>query len=652
MRRSLWQIFWAFVVACLVGAAISLVALKGDGGLMPSGLLARLVTAAGQLAIWAIPGTLMAIALSEWLGLRNVLFHMIAGGATAILGALLKHGGVPPSIMGLDATGWSTPLLTMGVAGGFAYWAMRGHKAGEGFPWASRLTDERRCWPCVIAGLLAAALPLFLAAVWASHDGKWIERIRDGAERTAATQLGKAGYDWATLKIDDAAGRIVGQAPNDSDRSAAFTKAQELLQPMTGLPGVFSVLINDIKVAGTAPQEPAPAAPAADRTIAADAARAAEEAKRAAAEAEAKHKAAEAKAAEELAATEKEEKRKAAEAEAEAKQKAAEAKLAEELAAKALEEQRKAAEAEAEANRKAATVEATSAAGTHDAAAATVAVSSPATNGDCLADISGALSRERFRFGLAASYVPAANDAFLERLAQNLNSCSRARIRVDGHTDSVGSAESNMALSLRRAETVRRALIAHGVAPEHVTAQGFGETAPLWPAETPEARSANRRIEFTLSEAVADADAAPAAASTEPGTAIAPVATPDPKQICQSSLSTLTSYGKIEFRSGSSQIAKSSSAQLVKLATAAKACASLMIRVDGHTDGVGSPEANQALSERRAANVREALIARGVSEDRISSLGFGESQPLYEADTPEARARNRRIEFTVQQSTP
>ena len=71
------------------------------------------------------------------------------------------------------------------------------------------------------------------------------------------------------------------------------------------------------------------------------------------------------------------------------------------------------------------------------------------------------------------------------------------------------------------------------------------------------------------------------------------------------------------------------------------------ISVEGHTDATGSDAYNQSLSERRAASVREALITGGVSADRITSKGFGESQPVASNDTPSGRQQNRRVEVIV-----
>lgn len=71
------------------------------------------------------------------------------------------------------------------------------------------------------------------------------------------------------------------------------------------------------------------------------------------------------------------------------------------------------------------------------------------------------------------------------------------------------------------------------------------------------------------------------------------------------------------------------------------------ISVEGHTDSLGTAAYNQRLSEERAAAVRTALIAGGVDPNRITSKGFGETQPVADNGTPAGRQRNRRVEIVV-----
>ena len=71
--------------------------------------------------------------------------------------------------------------------------------------------------------------------------------------------------------------------------------------------------------------------------------------------------------------------------------------------------------------------------------------------------------------------------------------------------------------------------------------------------------------------------------------------------------------------------------------------------VEGHTDSVGSDAYNQKLSERRAYAVRSELVQRyGVSAERVSAVGYGESRPVADNGADAGRAVNRRVEAEVE----
>lgn len=71
----------------------------------------------------------------------------------------------------------------------------------------------------------------------------------------------------------------------------------------------------------------------------------------------------------------------------------------------------------------------------------------------------------------------------------------------------------------------------------------------------------------------------------------------------------------------------------------------LQVEISGHTDSRGTEEYNQALSERRAKSVRDYLVAHGVAASRLTSRGYGESQPVADNATDQGRAQNRRVEL-------
>ncbi|MSP55603.1 MAG: hypothetical protein EXR69_08375 [Myxococcales bacterium] len=102
-------------------------------------------------------------------------------------------------------------------------------------------------------------------------------------------------------------------------------------------------------------------------------------------------------------------------------------------------------------------------------------------------------------FELDSSILKAESIHILDDVAATLMShVEIALVQVQGHTDDQGSDEYNLGLSQRRAETVREYLIAQGVESRRLVPKGYGETVPLQPGTSEEAREANRRVAFKI----------------------------------------------------------------------------------------------------------------------------------------------------------
>ena len=69
----------------------------------------------------------------------------------------------------------------------------------------------------------------------------------------------------------------------------------------------------------------------------------------------------------------------------------------------------------------------------------------------------------------------------------------------------------------------------------------------------------------------------------------------------------------------------------------------MRVEIQGHTDSLGTEAYNQGLSERRAKAVHDYLVSKGISASRLTTRGFGETQPVADNGTKEGRAQNRRV---------
>lgn len=101
------------------------------------------------------------------------------------------------------------------------------------------------------------------------------------------------------------------------------------------------------------------------------------------------------------------------------------------------------------------------------------------------------------------------------------------------------------------------------------------------------------------------------------------------------------------FETGSARLRPGAVERLRPLASYLGANPDVPVRIDGHTDSVGSDSANQLLSERRAEAVRTALAAMGVEENEFLIAGHGETMPVASNAGATGRQLNRRVEVTL-----
>jgi len=102
----------------------------------------------------------------------------------------------------------------------------------------------------------------------------------------------------------------------------------------------------------------------------------------------------------------------------------------------------------------------------------------------------------------------------------------------------------------------------------------------------------------------------------------------------------------VEFESASDVITPAGKAVLDQVVAIVSGSA-YRFEISGHTDSQGNRSANYALSRRRSEAVKAYLQSRGIPAGRMEALGYGDSRPVADNDTPEGRQRNRRIEFGI-----
>jgi outer membrane protein OmpA-like peptidoglycan-associated protein len=100
----------------------------------------------------------------------------------------------------------------------------------------------------------------------------------------------------------------------------------------------------------------------------------------------------------------------------------------------------------------------------------------------------------------------------------------------------------------------------------------------------------------------------------------------------------------VEFPTGKATLIGDSASRLDVVVEYMTHKKSVRIEISGHTDNVGDPKANKALSQKRADAVRDYLVSKGIDRARIESVGYGDSRPAAPNTTPEGRQKNRRIE--------
>ena len=197
----------------------------------------------------------------------------------------------------------------------------------------------------------------------------------------------------------------------------------------------------------------------------------------------------------------------------------------------------------------------------------------------------------------------------------------RQRVQLEARTAEAEAAQRRAEAAQRRAETE-----AARAAAERAEAERQRQEAERQRAE---AQAAQRRAEVALRRAQELADQV------------------NDLQARLTNRGLVLTLGDVLFDTGQATLKEGGLRAVDRLVTFLTDYPDRRVLVEGFTDEVGSEESNQRLSERRAAAVREALLARGVGADRVATRGFGEAYPVASNASPAGRQQNRRVEIVI-----
>jgi len=206
----------------------------------------------------------------------------------------------------------------------------------------------------------------------------------------------------------------------------------------------------------------------------------------------------------------------------------------------------------------------------------------------------------------------------LDSLVAGLQRRAGTKLEIRGHTDSVGSDAYNLALSQRRADSVKAYLVSKGLNAADLSTIGLGEMQHIATNDTAEGREQNRRVTLQALSV-----------------------------ICEARTSEDLVLRGVTFKTNSAVITPTSKLVLDSAVAYLKARPNAAAEVRGHTDSVGNDEANMRLSKARAEAVRDYLIAGGIDAGRLTANGYGETEHIAPNDTAVGREQNRRVTLRI-----
>ena len=214
-------------------------------------------------------------------------------------------------------------------------------------------------------------------------------------------------------------------------------------------------------------------------------------------------------------------------------------------------------------------------------------------------------------------------------------------------TLSVGDTVTNPDQHLKQAEAAVEAIKAGDNLPPVATVK-LVNNAPVLAAATPPAVAAAPVPELETIQGekatmiVASSDRPPVAGDDAHDAAAVAA------QSCQEQVTQVMGGRKIGFVFGTYDLTSDSQPILDDVYKIVSTCPdNVQVIISGYTDNVGDANANRLISQARAQTAADALVTRGLAADRVKALGYGPAQPVADNETPEGRAKNRRVVIDI-----
>jgi outer membrane protein OmpA-like peptidoglycan-associated protein len=232
---------------------------------------------------------------------------------------------------------------------------------------------------------------------------------------------------------------------------------------------------------------------------------------------------------------------------------------------------------------------------------------------------------ETVSFGFDLYTLHPYDQTLLDRQAPILKKYSDFVFEIAGHTDSAGSDAYNQVLSRKRARSVIKYLSANGVFDNQLYLIGYGEADPFYSNDTFVGLAKNRRAEIRVTGSLLP-------------------------EIALKNLDTLpagTTLEVIHFNHGELKLQPVYQALLAKAVPLIKGSPNVKLEIAGHSDSFGSKKKNLSLSLKRANTVKDYLIEKGISQNRLTTTVYASDQPIASELSPIGKNLNRRVEIKV-----